>query len=234
MIDLHCHILHDIDDGPSTLEESLEMARMAVADGIEHIVATPHVREVIHDPEDIRDRVNRFRSALQDAGIPLEISPGGDNSALLDVDTLKGHTINGTDYVLLEFPYTHLPHNARDMIYRIQLAGLLPIITHPERNPSIIAKPQLLINLAEAGAFVQVTAESLTGGFGRKVKKCAQYLLKNHAVHILASDAHSPGSRPPILSKGVKAAAKIVGEPSARRLVTTNPAAVMSNKPIHD
>lgn len=234
MIDIHCHILPAIDDdGPSRWEDVLAMARMAVSDDIRQIVATPHVKDVIHPPELIHDRVARLNEALQKNGIPLEILPGAEVSAMLNTSILRNYTINGSDYVLLEFPHTHLPQNAGQLVFDALLAGLTPIIPHPERNPSVVRRPELLFDLVEAGALVQITAESLTEGFGPEARACAEYLLKKKVVHLLATDAHSPSWRCPILSQGVHAAAKIVGESAARHLVTTNPAAVIAGEPLH-
>jgi protein-tyrosine phosphatase len=234
MIDTHCHILPAIDDGPFKIEDSLEMGRIAVADGIRCIVATPHVKGNIHPSAHIRDGVARLNAALLKEGIALKILPGAEASATLNTEILKNYTLNGTDYILLEFPHSHLPQNAGEIIFNALVAGLKPIITHPERNPSIVHRPELLFDLVEAGALVQIIAESLTGGFGPEARECARYLLKKKVVHFLATDAHSPRQRRPVLSQGVEAAAKIVGNSAARRLVTTNPAALIAGKPFHD
>jgi protein-tyrosine phosphatase len=235
MVDIHCHILPGIDDdGPSRLEEVLEMARIAVADHIRQIVATPHIKNVVHSPDLVKERVARFNEELLKEGIGLEVLPGAEVSAVLNTTILREHTLNGTDYILLEFPHSHLPQNARQTVFDALMAGLLPIIPHPERNPSIVRRPELLIELVEAGALVQITAESLVGGFGPEARACAIYLLRNKAVHVLATDAHSPTWRPTVLSGGVRAAAKIIGESAARRLVTTNPAAVIAGKALDE
>lgn len=235
MIDIHCHILPAIDDdGPPRLEDVLEMARIAVADHIRQIVATPHIKNIVHSPDLIRERVARLNEELQKEGIGLEILQGAEVSAVLNTSILREHTLNGTDYVLLEFPHTHLPQNARQVVFDALMAGLTPIIPHPERNPSVVRRPELLIDLVEAGALVQITAESLVGGFGPEARACAAHLLRNKVVHILATDAHSPTWRRTILSQGVDAAAKIVGESTARRMVTTNPAAVIAGRALDE
>lgn len=231
MVDIHCHILPAIDDdGPSRLEDVLEMARIAVADHIRQIVATPHIKNNIHAPDFIRERVGWFNQELKKKGIDLEILPGAEVSSMLNISIMREHTLNGTDYILLEFPHSHLPLNARQIVFDALMAGMTPIIPHPERNPTVVRRPELLIELVEAGALVQVTAESLVGGFGPEARACAAYLLKNDVVHALATDAHSPTWRRTILSGGVREAAKIIGESAARRLVTTNPASVIAGK----
>lgn len=233
MIDLHCHILPGIDDGPELMEESIEMARMAVADGIGTIVATPHVKDLPYPPDLIPARVEAFRQALRAQKIPLNVLAGADVSALLEPALLAPFTLNATGYLLFEFPHSHMPQNAGQLLFNAILAGLRPIITHPERNPSVVRSPQLLFDLVEAGALVQVTAESLTGGFGDAARLCATYLLRKQMVHFLASDAHSSRGRIPQLSRGVAAAAQLVGRDAALQLVTANPACVLAGRELH-
>ncbi|MEJ2700295.1 MAG: hypothetical protein P8Z70_11635 [Desulfuromonadales bacterium] len=233
MIDIHCHILPGLDDGPRKLDDSLEMARIAVADGIVRTVATPHINGFLHSPVFLRERVSLFNETLKKEGIPLEVLPGADARALLDPEILRDYTLNGTDYVLFEFPHSHIPQNAIELIFKAILAGLKPIITHPERNPTVILRPQVLFDLVEAGALVQCTAESLTGFFGPEVMDCCFFLLERRAVHFLASDAHSPRYRRPVLSRSVLAAEKIIGRAAARRLVENNPSAVVSGEAIY-
>lgn len=234
MIDLHCHILPGIDDdGPPRLEDVLAMARIAVDDGIRQVVATPHIKETIHLPRRIRELVAGFNEALRSNAIQLEVFPGAEVGSMLNASLLPDYTLNGSNYVLLEFPHSHLPQNAVEIVFKAVLAGLAPIIPHPERNPSVVRRPDLLLDLVGAGALVQVTAGSLIGDFGPESKACSQYLLENDLVHFLATDAHSPGWRRPVLTLGVKAAARIVGEPAARRLVTDNPASVLKGVPLH-
>jgi protein-tyrosine phosphatase len=232
MVDIHCHILPAIDDGPAELSESLEMAEIAVADGITHIVATPHIKGEMHSPEFLDERVRNFNDKLQRIYSPLQVLRGADVSAVLPPEVLARYTINSGPYFLLEFPHSHLPLNADEMVFKMLLAGLRPIITHPERNPSIIRDPELLFRLTEAGCLVQVTAGSLTGDFGADARNCALYLLKKRQVHFLATDAHSATHRRPVLSAAVKEATAVIGPLEAFRLVTTNPAAVIAGSPL--
>jgi len=230
MIDVHCHILPSIDDGSSSMEESLEMARIAVADGIRTIVATPHVKNDIPAPTLIAEKINVLTDLLKREGLPINILAGGDVASILPVEVVSLYTINRTNYVLLEFPHSHLPANAEQVIFEWQLAGLRPIITHPERNPSILKHPDSLERLVEAGALVQVTAGSLTGVFGVDVQACASYLISSRWVHILASDGHSSHYRLPQLSESMRVAAQLIGEKAALKLVQDNPAAVISGR----
>ncbi len=228
MIDLHCHILWNIDDGPTDFAGALDMARIAAADGTRQLVATPHVGRILHPPALIAEKVARLNRALCETNIDLEVFSGSDNLYNLEVETLAGYSINNTRYVLMEFPHTHLPADAGERIFAALPHGLKPIITHPERNPSIIQQPQLLFDLVDRGALVQLTAESLTDGFGAAVKACSRYLMKKKMVHFLASDGHSVNWRPPTLSAGLNAATRIIGKEAARMLVFENPLKVIN------
>jgi protein-tyrosine phosphatase len=227
MIDLHCHILWEIDDGPADIDGSLAMVRVAAADGTRQLVATPHVGRTMHPPELIADMVTQLNAAIEKEGLELEILTGADNFHNLGAATLARYSINATRYVLIEFPHTHLPVDAGESVFEALHHGLVPIITHPERNPSIVQNPELIFDLVERGALVQLTAESLTGGFDHAAKACSRYLLKKKVVHFLASDGHSADWRPPTLSAGLKAAEKIVGKEAARKLVFDNPGKIV-------
>ena len=233
MIDLHCHILPSIDDGAKNAKESVSMARVAAKDGITHIVATPHIRETLHPVNFLKQYVTKFNEALQKLQVPVEILYGADVYAMLLPKEVRRYAINNTQYILIEFPYTHIPANASDILFNFKTQNLIPIITHPERIPSVIRNPETLFSLLSRDVYVQVTADSLTGNFGEQIQECAFYLLQKGAVHFIASDAHSATVRRPVLSEAVKVAEKIVGKEEARKLVEDNPLAVISGKHIH-
>jgi protein-tyrosine phosphatase len=234
MIDIHCHILAGIDDGATDIQESLEMAKVAAADGITKIVATPHLKHTIIPATEIQNRVTQLNSQLKELRVPVEILPGADISAHLDPSLLKEFTLNGSQYLLIEFPHTHIPRTAKNILFKLVISGFLPIITHPERNSSIIRNPDLLLQLLDDNIFIQITANSLTGKFGRKAKKCAIYLLEKGVVSFMASDAHSSNYRRPMLSKGLQIAEEIIGKAEAATLVFANPEAVIAGRPLQD
>ncbi len=234
MIDIHCHILPKFDDGAKDMPTTLAMARKAVADGIDTIVATPHLNEQLYPHQEIAKRVAILNHTLKKEGIDLKILPGADVSTRLDPALIKDFSINGTHYILIEFPHSHLPADAASYIFNCNAHGLTPIFTHPERNPSVVADPGRLLELMQYNVLVQITAGSLTGRFGQQSKQCAIYLLKHGAVHFIATDAHSLRKRPPILSAGVQVAAKYVGEEAAMKMVTTYPKAVVAGKPLDE
>jgi protein-tyrosine phosphatase len=232
MIDLHCHILPGIDDGAENVKESISMARVAAKDGITHIVATPHIRETLHPADFLKKCVRNLNQALKKHHVPVEILCGADVYAMLPIQQMMAYSINNSRYILIEFPYTHIPANALDILFNLKLEGLIPIITHPERNPSVIHNPEKLFSLLTGDVYAQVTADSLTGNFGIQIQECAFFLLKKGAVHFIASDAHSALIRSPLLSEAARLAQKIVGKEKARMLVEDNPLAVISGKQI--
>lgn len=240
MIDLHCHILPGLDDGARTLEESLEMCRISFHDGIRTIVATPHALSGIYqnDRLTILSKVQELNKALHrllSPAISLEIIPGADVhfSAKVVAHLHRGKALTigeGGKFLLLEFPSQDIPSHAEVVIFELIASGVTPIISHPERNWEIAQRPKRYYNLLRMGCLGQVTAMSLTGGFGREMREVAERLLKNRLVQVIASDGHSPHERPPALSSAVEAAAKILGEEEARKMVTTYPQAILAGQ----
>jgi protein-tyrosine phosphatase len=243
VIDIHSHILPGLDDGAATWEDSLEMARMAVADGIRTIVASPHLfrhrtvnlAEVNHK-EIILDKIREFKQKLAAAGLDLEILPGCDFPLCFEglqlLENNQIFTINdGGRYLLLEFPDSSLPPATEDICFRLSSKGIIPIITHPERHFIFLEMPKKLQRLIDLGCLVQLTATSLTGGFGRQVARAAREMVRKGYCHILATDAHSPSFRPPLLSKALEAASSLVGQTQALAMVTTTPEKIIKGEP---
>jgi protein-tyrosine phosphatase len=202
MIDLHCHILPGIDDGPQNMEEAILMAKQAVNQGIHTIVATPHHQNgrYINEKQLILNQVKGLNEQLYQKGVPLTILPGQEvrlyGEILQDYALQHIATLNETNkYILIEFPSNHVPRYAQTLLYDIQLQGMTPIIAHPERNAEIIERPEILFNLIEKGALSQVTASSLTGDFGKKIKKFSLELIEHGLAHVVASDAHNTSGR---------------------------------------
>jgi len=232
MIDLHCHLLPGIDDGPATLEEALEMARIAVANGIEEAHVTPHLHpgRWENDLPKIAAAVQAYREALAQAGIPLEI--GFAAEVRLDYEILPlieaGRvpflgTLEGRNVMLLEFPHSHVPVGADKFVAWLLAHNIQPMIAHPERNKDLMREPARLEPFVREGCLLQLTADSLAGGFGEQCEVCAREFLERGWVSVLASDAHDTVDRPPRMAPGRDAAAKIVGEEEARRLTYDTP-----------
>ena len=237
MIDIHNHILPALDDGPDTLKKSLEMARIAVDDGIKLIVATPHSNNGVYKttPDKILIEVEQFNQALENEGIPLKVLPGSDvhiNYNLLeDIKNQKIMTVNNNNrYITLELPSFGLPQNLSDFIWKLKLSGITPIFSHPERNETIQEDINMLYDFIMQGALSQITAMSLTGEFGKKAEKCAVSLLKHNLSHVIATDAHSVRRRPPVLSRALTAAKKIIGADYALQMVTDIPSKIIKGE----
>ncbi|MFD6506074.1 tyrosine-protein phosphatase [Bacillus sp. NPDC060175] len=202
MIDLHCHILPGIDDGAQTVTDSLAMAQKAVQEGIHTIVATPHHQNGKYKNErtSIIHQVKQLNDELQQNEIPLKILPGQEvrlyGDLLEDYEASKIVTLNETNkYILIEFPSNHVPRYAEQLLYELRVKGMIPIIVHPERNAELIERPDKLYNLVSKGALTQVTAGSLLGKFGKKIKKFSLQLVEHNLTHMIASDAHNTTSR---------------------------------------
>ncbi|MGG1911814.1 CpsB/CapC family capsule biosynthesis tyrosine phosphatase [Priestia megaterium] len=198
MIDLHCHILSSIDDGALNDEISLKMARKAVSEGIYTIVATPHHQNgrYLNEKKDIVQYVQKLNELLKKEKIPLTILPGQEirlyGEILGDYQADKILTLNDTGkYLFIEFPSSQVPHYAERLLFDIQSQGLIPIIVHPERNSRLLEEPNLLYKFITNGALAQVTAGSVTGRFGKKIKKFSHQLIQSNLVHFVSSDAHN-------------------------------------------
>jgi protein-tyrosine phosphatase len=233
MVDIHCHILPGLDDGSDSVETSLKMAEMAVADGVTHVIGTPHANsEYEFIPELIQARRDEIQSRLSDR---LTIATGCDfhlsfeNLSKLRTEP-KRFTLNQTDYLLVEFADFAIPASLDQTLHQLRLLGLHPIITHPERNPLIRSQWDRLWGWMRQGCYVQVTGQSITGGFGRRAQEAAELLLDAHAVHFVASDAHNLTTRPLRLKPVYDALAEHEGEDLARALLEENPRAALEGR----
>ena len=235
MVDIHCHLLPGLDDGPDTLDEALEMAEMAIADGITHVVATPHAsHEYRFDPELVRQRRDEIQAQL---GHRLTLATGCDfhlsfeNLQNLSKDPAK-YSINQKNYLLVEFPGFAIPPTIEETLHHLQLAQLTPIITHPERNALIRSQPERLWRWIRQGCYVQITAQSLLGRFDSKVRRLVESWLDEGRIHFFASDAHNLTSRPLRLREAYEAVVKRRGEEEARALFRDNPLAAFEGRPL--
>lgn len=202
MLDLHCHILPGLDDGAATLDESIEMAQLAVSEGITHILATPHHknRDWMNGKRKVIQSVRSLQEELDNLGIDLTIFPGQEirlyGELLEDIE--KGDilfTDERHNYLLIEFPTSTIPSYASRLFYDLQSHGKIPVIVHPERNHQILEDPNNLKSFIDKGALAQLTAASYTGGFGKKIEKVSRQLIEANLVHIIASDAHNTTNR---------------------------------------
>ncbi|MGA2002100.1 MAG: CpsB/CapC family capsule biosynthesis tyrosine phosphatase [Terriglobales bacterium] len=235
MIDIHCHILPEVDDGPKSWDTAVEMCRMAAADGITHTVATPHANNrYAYDRPYLLGLIDQLRERV---GPVPQLSLGCDFHLSFEnlervLERPHDYTIGETNYLLVELSNYSIPTQLADCFTRLGDRGLTPILTHPERNPILQQTPQRVLEYADQGCLIQVTASSLTGFWGERPEIVARWLLDRSAVHILASDAHETRRRVPIMSEARKVAVQIVGAEYAEALVEGNPGAVVQGQPV--
>jgi len=235
MIDLHCHILPGLDDGAKTIEDSLAMAEEAIADGVTHVVGTPHASS------DYKFDYDKVQAACKELNRRLEgrltVATGCDFH--LNHENLRAirenprpYCINQNDYLLVEFNEFSIPPSMDQTLHELQLLGLLPIITHPERNGILRTHPERLEQWVRHGSFVQVTAGSLTGVFGPGPQQDAWTWIGRGLVHFISSDAHNTGRRPLRLRFAYDAVATQAGEETARAIFVDNPLAAFEGRPL--
>jgi protein-tyrosine phosphatase len=235
VIDLHCHILPGIDDGAADLSVSLDMARAFVADGVTHVACTPHILPGLYQNSgpQIRGAVRELQQVLDEQDIALQLVVGADNHVVPDfVAALEsGHLVSLADtrYVLVEPPHHVAPPRLSELFFSLLTAGYVPILTHPERLSWIGAHYDAIRRLSAGGVWMQITAGSLSGAFGRNARYWAERMLDEGHVHVLATDAHDVRQRPPNLGEGRKLAAARVGAREAEHLVVTRPMGVLGN-----
>ena len=235
MLDLHCHLLPGIDDGAVDLDMALEMARMAVADGIRVVACTPHIYPGMYEnnAEGIRAAIVVLQAELDERAIDLQLIEGADVHLVPDlVGEIKAGrvpTLAGSRYLLLEPPHHVAPPRFEDSVFQLTVAGYVPVITHPERLSWIEGHYEVFQRLVKRGTWMQVTSGSVTGRFGKRPKYWAERMLDENMVHILATDAHHPRRRPPLLAEGREAAARRVGEAEATQMVCSRPRGIVDN-----
>jgi protein-tyrosine phosphatase len=233
MIDIHSHILWGVDDGPKTLDESLAMLRVAAAAGTTDIVATPHANSKYRfDPATIASRIEELRRIHTGpprihTGCDFHLSPLNIEDA---VRNPAKYTINFGQYLMVELPESFSQDAIRHVLQSLMDEGMLPVITHPERNPVLQRSPESIDRWIDLGCLIQITAQSLIGRFGRVARQAAWQSVRTGRAHFIASDAHDVADRPPCLGGACDLLRKEIGEPAARRLVIDNPQAVIENR----
>jgi protein-tyrosine phosphatase len=233
VVDIHSHILPEVDDGSKSWETSVAMCRMAAADGITHQVATPHANDRYHyDRPYLQGLVTHLQGLVGDA---LKISLGCDFHLSYEnmQDVLANparYAIDATRYMLVELSNYSVPQQTTDCFSQLGDLGITAVITHPERNPILRETPQRVVEWAEQGCVIQMTGSALTGFWGDRTRRAAHWLLEHDAVHVLATDAHDTEKRIPILSTARDAVAEIYGNDVAEALVESNPRAIINSQ----
>ena len=237
MIDMHTHILFNVDDGPKTEEESIKMLRQAVKEGITEIISTSHALHPYYDVSylTVETYLEHLRKLIEQNEIPLKLHSGHEIRLNDKLDNLLDHkqlhVLANSNYVLIELPSSMVPAYTKDIIIKLKSSGYTPIIAHPERNRAIAEQPRKLEQLIREGAFAQITAGSLTGHFGKNVQKLSLELVRANYVHTYGSDAHNLTTRPYLFQEGLSYLEK-KKELDAVDIFLENNNRVISNQPI--
>lgn len=235
MIDIHCHILHGLDDGAESFDIACAMAEMAIEDGVTHIIGTPHSNSTFtFVPELVRQRRDEIQARFEGR---LVFATGCDfHLSFENLQEIRENsarfTLNQKNYLLVEFADYSIPPSLDQALHQLQLTGLHPIVTHPERNPLIRAQPERLFTWLRQGCYAQITAQSLLGKFGSSAQERSEQWLDAGAVHFVASDAHNVTSRPLRLKEIYNLLVKTRGEEVARALLVENPLAAFEGRPL--
>ena len=235
MIDLHCHLLPGIDDGASNLDTSLAMARIAASEGIGTVACTPHILPGVYNNRGpaVRQAVASLRAKLLEAGITLRLVTGADVHIGPDLaerlEDGRALTLNDSRYLLLELPHHTFPRRLDSLIFGLQAAGYVPILTHPERLDWVADHYDVIQRLTFKSVLMQITAGSLLGGFGRQTRYWAERMLDDGLCHVLATDAHDTKQRGPRLALARELVAQKLGEDEAINVVLRRPQGILEN-----
>ena len=240
MIDIHCHILPGLDDGAKSLNEAVEMARIAEAEGIEKIVATPHLFRGNYEYEDlsiIEDKRKELNSVLEANSIQVEILEGAEvhisHNLIDEIRKNRSHLVlHKSSYMSVEFPANHVYSGIKELFFELMSEGITPIIAHPERNSVFIRNPSLLYELIQMGGLAQANSYSFSGIYGRDIKETVFRLLELNLIHFVGSDGHNKRSLAPRLMEAVKSIERVGGKKMAKALVWDNPKAVIEDREI--
>jgi protein-tyrosine phosphatase len=239
VIDLHSHVLPSLDDGPSDMAGALALGRVAQAAGTVVIAATPHIGlRYSVTTDELPARVAALQDALAVAQIPLDVIVGGElapsHAADISDHELRSIALGGSSCVLLESPFTRVGGLMSALVAQLQERGFRVLLGHPERSPEFLRDSRTLVELVGAGAFVQITAASLRGDFGRPIRRYAHSLLQSGLVHVVASDAHDAlGRSPAVLPLVREAVAHWEQAETITRFVTEEaPQALLDDAPV--
>jgi protein-tyrosine phosphatase len=230
MIDIHCHILPGIDDGPQTIKQSLSIAESLVAKGYRQIIATPHTRDGIFNvqSDSIYAKTIELNQALQNLSVDLAIYPGAEYPLIPELLDSELVTLNNSRYLLVELPFTQpVPQYAEDLFFQLQTKGLVPILAHPERCRGIQENPDLVKEYARLGVLLQVNIASIFGRYGRGVRQLAENFIKQGLIHFLATDSHRP------FKYDLEQLQQQLGKTSLDKYTAANPQAVLANSNDH-
>jgi protein-tyrosine phosphatase len=233
MVDLHCHVLPGVDDGPDKLEISLKMLEVATSQGVTAICATPHVDSWadVRTEALLQDRMRQLRDAVITKGISIELHLGSEIYFGLGIENLRNYsfsTLGGNGkYWLVEFSTDIFPAIVENFVLRSISWGRIPVLAHTERYSFLHSRPKYLTSIVKAGALIQVDAGSFTGLYGKRLLKRSQYLVTSGLCHLVASDAHDVDKKPYRMKQGFQVVSELLGSSEAELLFTRNPQAIL-------
>jgi len=238
MVDLHCHVLPDVDDGAQSIEEALEMLRKAAAGGVDTVVATPHMIRGLYEIGFLeREQMTAdLQKTADENGIKIRVKSGVEcylsPDILEDSSELKKLTLgNNGKYILVELPMQAVPPYAEEVLFNLEIQGLTPVLAHPERNMRICRDPNILFDFVTKGCVAQLNVGSILGHFGKWIRKAARILLTHKLVHVIASDMHSADS--PTLDQAVSVVEDLLGTEYASRMFTEIPRRILAGEAFH-
>ncbi len=229
MIDIHCHIVSGLDDGSKSLEQSIEMAKIASSEGIRKIINTSHYHldSKFVVGKEIEKKIGEFNNILKENEIDLEILVGNElyytDELMNRIDELDFYSLNNSKYILIEFSPSNFPDNIEDIIYEFKIRNYIPILAHVERYEKIVKDPNRIYEYIKAGALIQINSSSIIGKSGKEIQNVCDILIRNNMVHFVATDAHSSNSRKPALNKAYKHVEGKIEEQKAKELFYENP-----------
>lgn len=231
MIDIHTHVVFGVDDGPSTIKEALRMVLEAEKNGVNSIIATPHFHEGLYHPEQVDEHFRELVTRTEGCGVKLHL--GYEvflTSSLCDnVNGLDRLLLGNTRYLLFELPFDNLPMNSADMLYKLHVADILPVLAHPERFRYFYKNLDTLIGFMENGCLLQIDAASIIGVYGTEIRNFVKRLVKMDMVHFAASDAHCADDYSQWLTEAFNTIKHWAGEEYARRIFEENPGLLLDN-----
>ncbi len=239
LFDTHSHLIPNLDDGPETEEEVLRLLQHYVQNNVTRVICTPHIFEGLYNNNraTILEGFNRLKKIISENKFDLEIFPGSEVMGYFNLEkdlfTDKILTVNdGKKYLFIEFPLTGYPNFFEELLFKIQISGINPILAHPERYSFIVRNPYKIFDLVSRDIFIQLNSGSILGKFGKDVQKTAEFLVKHRLFHLIGTDSHSPNSRPPDLLEVFEKLSKELTEQELDIVFKNNPEALVSNKPL--
>lgn len=224
MIDIHNHLLIDVDDGPQDEEEALALIKQAKDSGITDIIVTPHHYNgnYVNPKSTVMTKMEELKSLINEHGLGVKIHPGHEirinGEITAELASEVNMSLNGSKYVLVEFSFTELASYTGQLFFDLQMKGYTPLIAHPERCRPLMKNPDALFDFVEKGAIAQITAASVTGALGEGMQRKSLELIENHLVHVVASDAHHAERRPFALKEAYQVIEEYLGSEYVERL----------------